>query len=72
MTLGIRHLVWIAGVSWDGIRGTDRHMVTAMTRHADILWVDPPVSPLTPAARRFGTARTLRPVISVANDRSPG
>ena len=29
-----RHLVWIASVPWDGIPGTERQMVTAMTRYA--------------------------------------
>ena len=69
MTQTNRHLVWMAGVSWDGIRGTDRHMVSAMTRHASILWVDPPISPMTPAARRAGFRRTFRPVISPVDDR---
>jgi teichuronic acid biosynthesis glycosyltransferase TuaH len=67
LTLGTRYLVWFAGVSWGGIRGTDRHMVSAMTRRASILWVDPPVSPLTSAKHRFGTARILGPVISAVN-----
>ena len=61
------YLVWMAGVSWDGIRGTDRHMVTAMTCHARILWVDPPVSPVTAALRRSATHYSLRPEISVVN-----
>jgi teichuronic acid biosynthesis glycosyltransferase TuaH len=51
-------------VSWDGIRGTDRHMVTAMERHARILWVDPPVSPVTSAFRRGAAHYPLRPEIS--------
>ena len=57
----------MAGVSWDGIRGTDRHMVTAMACHARILWVDPPVSPVTAALRRSATHYSLRPEISVVN-----
>jgi teichuronic acid biosynthesis glycosyltransferase TuaH len=61
------YLVWMAGVSWDGIRGTDRHMVTAMARHARILWVDPPVSPVTAALRRSATHCSLRPEISSVN-----
>jgi teichuronic acid biosynthesis glycosyltransferase TuaH len=48
-------------VSWDGIAGTDRHMVTAMSAHARLLWVDPPVSPLTTAERQYGAARSVRP-----------
>src|SRR5260370_32746435 len=61
------YVVWMAGLSWDGIRGTDRHMVTAMTGHARILWVDPPVSPVTAASRRSATHYSLRPEISVVN-----
>ena len=63
-----RHLVWMAGVSWDGIAGTDRHMVTAMTRHARILWVDPPISPVTTASRRNGAGQTFKPRLSVVDD----
>lgn len=69
MTSDTGHLLWFAGVSWDAVRGTDRLMANAMTRYGDILWVDPPVSPLTPASRRFGAARSLRPVISAVDDR---
>jgi teichuronic acid biosynthesis glycosyltransferase TuaH len=61
------YLVWMAGVSWDGIRGTDRHMATAMASHSRILWVDPPVSPVTAALRRSATRYSLRPEISVVN-----
>lgn len=69
MTEAHRYLVWLAGVSWDGIRGTDRHMVDAMTRYARILWVDPPISPMTSSARRAGLRRAFGPVISPVNDR---
>jgi teichuronic acid biosynthesis glycosyltransferase TuaH len=41
-------VVWCAGVSWSGIAGTDRHMAYALSKFADVLWVDPPVSPVTP------------------------
>lgn len=63
-----RHLVWMAGMSWDGLRGTDRHLATAMARHARILWVDPPVSPATPAARRSSASRSFKPVLCVIDD----
>ncbi len=39
-------LVWCAGVSWDSIRGTDRHLVTHLADHRRVLWVDPPLSVL--------------------------
>ena len=63
------YLVWMAGVSWDGIRGTDRHMVTAMACHSRILWVDPPVSPVTADLRRSAAHYSLRPEISAVNRR---
>jgi teichuronic acid biosynthesis glycosyltransferase TuaH len=69
LTEETRYLVWIAGVSWDGIPGTDRHMVTAMACHARILWVDPPVSPVTAVLRRSATHYSLRPEISSVNRR---
>jgi teichuronic acid biosynthesis glycosyltransferase TuaH len=47
-----RLLVWIAPTPWDGIPGTDRLIVTEMTRHAPVLWVDPPLSVITPARLR--------------------
>ncbi|WP_158881462.1 glycosyltransferase [Amycolatopsis anabasis] len=50
--MGKRPLVVIAsGVNWDGVKGSERQLAEAVTRYADVLWVDPPVSPLTP--RRF-------------------
>ena len=61
------YLVWMAAVSWDGIRGTDRHMVTAMACHSRILWVDPPVSPVTAALRRSTIHYSLGPEISAVN-----
>ena len=67
MTEENHYLVWMAAVSWDGIRGTDRHMATAMASHTRILWVDPPVSPVTAALRRSATRYSLRPEISVVN-----
>jgi teichuronic acid biosynthesis glycosyltransferase TuaH len=64
-----RYLIWIAGVSWDGIRGTDRCLATAMTRHARILWVDPPISPVTSNLLNRPTGRSLRPLLSEIDDR---
>ncbi|PWW64084.1 glycosyltransferase [Actinokineospora spheciospongiae] len=49
---GDRRLVVVAsGVTFDGVRGTERHLAERLTRYADVLWVDPPVSPATP--RRY-------------------
>ena len=44
-----RRLVWIAPTPWDGIPGTDRRIVAEMTRYTPVLWVDPPLSVITPA-----------------------
>lgn len=49
-------VVYQAGVSWDAVAGTDRHLVEAMTAEADVLWVDP-VDPLRSGAGAEG----LRP-----------
>jgi teichuronic acid biosynthesis glycosyltransferase TuaH len=56
-------IVWYAGVPWSGIAGTDRQMATALTRYTDVLWVDPPVSPLTPARFRHGASRLPIPTL---------
>lgn len=42
-------LVMAAGVSWDdgGRAGTEFHLAKHLTRYADVLWVDPPVSYVT-------------------------
>lgn len=49
-------VVYLAGVAWDAVAGTDRHLVEAVTTEADVLWVDP-IDPFPRAARRAG----LRP-----------
>lgn len=63
-----RHLVWMAGVSWDGICGTDRHLATAMARHTHILWVDPPVSPVRPTLKHNAMKRSFKPLLSFVDD----
>jgi teichuronic acid biosynthesis glycosyltransferase TuaH len=62
-------LVWMAAAPWHGIRGTDRNLATALSQHARVLWVDPPVSPLMTAARRGTASRRLAPQLSVVDDR---
>lgn len=54
-------LVWLAGVSWDSIPGTDRHMVTALSERARVLWVDPPISPWRQSLRESLTSQSLGP-----------
>ncbi|MET0238136.1 MAG: glycosyltransferase [Kibdelosporangium sp.] len=58
----MRPLVVVAsGVTWDGVKGSERQLAESLARHADILWVDPPVSPVTPARFRGRTGRMLWP-----------
>jgi teichuronic acid biosynthesis glycosyltransferase TuaH len=64
-----RPVVWFAGVPWDGIPGTDRRLATALSAHMPVLWVDPPLSALTPAARRAGASRRPVPRLSEVDDR---
>jgi teichuronic acid biosynthesis glycosyltransferase TuaH len=59
-----RLLVWIAATPWDGIPGTDRLMATEMTRYAPVLWVDPPLSAVTPARLRGQVAGGIVPALS--------
>jgi teichuronic acid biosynthesis glycosyltransferase TuaH len=46
-------IVYLAGVNWDAIAGTDRRLVAALARRGDVVWVDPPMSIL----RRSETRR---------------
>ncbi|NUR28387.1 MAG: hypothetical protein HOV83_21515, partial [Catenulispora sp.] len=39
-------LVFCAGTPWEGLAGSDRLLATALLRHADVLFVDPPLSVL--------------------------
>jgi glycosyltransferase involved in cell wall biosynthesis len=57
-------VVFCAGTSWDGVTGSDRHLATALTAHARLLWVDPPVSVATPARFRGSAGRRLTPRVS--------
>jgi teichuronic acid biosynthesis glycosyltransferase TuaH len=68
VTTDTRHLVWIAATSWDGVPGTDRAMAEQMTRYARVLWVDPPVSAVTPARRRGDIGGGILPSLSLAGD----
>jgi teichuronic acid biosynthesis glycosyltransferase TuaH len=63
------HVLWLAGVSWDGIPGADRQMVTCLKRHARVFYVDPPISPATRARSRNGSRRIVRPRLQVIDER---
>lgn len=64
-------IVLVSGANWDGVRGSERALADALTAHADVLWVDPPVSPATPRRyRRFAsTGPAWRPVLA---EQGPG
>ena len=67
-----RHLVWIAPTPWDGIPGTDQQMAAAMTRYAPVLWVDPPLSVITPARLSGRVTGGIVPSLSEPAPGSPG
>lgn len=37
-----RPIVWISGVGWDDVTGTDKRLVSAIGERHDVLWVDSP------------------------------
>ncbi|WP_020107880.1 glycosyltransferase [Nocardia sp. 348MFTsu5.1] len=37
-------VIYLAGVAWDEIPGTDRKLASALAPELEVLWVDPPVS----------------------------
>ena len=63
-----REIIWISGESWDRYAGAHRDMAVAMSKHARILWVDPPVSPVS-VARRRKPVSALRPTVTKVTDR---
>ncbi|MBP2322241.1 teichuronic acid biosynthesis glycosyltransferase TuaH [Kibdelosporangium banguiense] len=66
----MRPLVVVAsGVTWDGVKGSERQLAESLARHTDILWVDPPVSPVTPARFRGKSGRMWRPLLRSAAPR---
>ena len=67
MSAGAPYVVWMSNHLWED-PGFDRRMSREMERYARILWVDPSVSLATSAHRRGGTARTVRPVLTVLSD----
>jgi teichuronic acid biosynthesis glycosyltransferase TuaH len=68
VTADTRHVVWLAATPWDGIPGTDVAMAMAMTRYARILWVDPPLSLISPARRRREGGGGIVPSLSAVGD----
>lgn len=54
-------LVFCAGTSYDGLIGSERLLATAVNEHLPVLWVDPPVSVVTPSRYRGAAGRRLTP-----------
>lgn len=50
-------VVMCAGTPWNGVTGSDHHMAGGLTRYTNVLWIDPPVSIVTPSRRRQDSAR---------------
>jgi teichuronic acid biosynthesis glycosyltransferase TuaH len=61
-----RLVVIVSGKPWDGVRGADRQLAEQLTRWSRVLWVDPPLSPATPAHYRPGVGRPVRPRLAAA------
>jgi glycosyltransferase involved in cell wall biosynthesis len=59
-------IVYLPGVTWDAVPGTDRQLVTALARHREVIWSDPPVSVL----RERGGPGTLSPEPNVTRLRT--
>ncbi|GIJ44561.1 hypothetical protein Val02_14470 [Virgisporangium aliadipatigenens] len=63
-------IVYFANSTWYGPAGTDRHITRALSAHAPVLYVEPPVSMLT-ALRNPAYARSLAqaPPVEVLDER---
>lgn len=46
-------LVYLPGVSWDAVPGTDRRLAEGLAGHVDVTWIDPPTSVLRDRPSRF-------------------
>lgn len=55
-------ILWLAGVGWDEVRGTDRRLVEELSAQATVLWCDPPAG-----AWRIPRTALMRPFDEVAN-----
>lgn len=51
-------IVYMAGVEWDAVQGTDRHLAIALSRRRPVIWIDPPQS-LVQIRRRGYTIPTI-------------
>ena len=62
-------IVICSGTSWDGARLSDRHLAERLTQYAPVLFVDPPISFLTPIRRPGLAASAFAPGLSRIADR---
>jgi len=65
-------IIYFPGVDWDAVPGTDLHLVTAMGRLHDVIWVDPPASILRPSATPVGESTPARGVTRLHSYGPPG
>jgi len=72
------HVTWLdwnglvvicSGTSWDGPKLSDRHLAERFTNFAPVLWVDPPISLLTPLRRRELRSQLRGPKLQLIGDR---
>ena len=62
-------VVYCAGTSWDGVTGSDAHMARQLSRHVDVLFVDPAVSFLSHRSLRRLRALGQPPWLERVDDR---
>ena len=62
-------VVICSGTSWDGPKLSDRHLAERLTNFAPVLWVDPPISLLTPLRRREFRSQLRGPRLRRIGDR---
>jgi teichuronic acid biosynthesis glycosyltransferase TuaH len=62
-------VVYFASTRYDGPAGTDRHMADALSGHAPVLFVEPPISVLTPLRNRELTSLSAQPSLQVVSAR---
>jgi teichuronic acid biosynthesis glycosyltransferase TuaH len=62
-------LVYLATGWWDGSAGTDRQLVTALSRNGPVLFVEPPVSALTRIVKPHLASMVHAPRLRIASPR---
>lgn len=68
-------VLWYAGVSWEGVRGTDHRLVDEVLREREVIWVDPPKPtgrPWRPGSLRHRVTRPLPGLTRISTPVLPG